>query len=96
MYLTIKDFIRAMFKSVLIVGFIVISTILIDRNIVFANYLCNTMGIPKDLSITMMSFGFANEVVFLSSLFEIGIILYIYFRIINNRQLMNLYYKIMY
>ena len=96
MYLTLKDFVRAIFKSFMIVLIILFMVFLLDKNISFANYLCKKMEIPRDLSLTVMSFGFANEVILLSSVFELGIILYIYFKIINNRQVMNLYYKLMY
>lgn len=96
MYLTLKDLFRMFFNSLLITLVVALFITLISRNIEFANYLCNTMNIPKDFAITIVSPGFANEIVILSTISELGIILYIYFKIINNKRIMDFYDRVIY
>lgn len=75
--LTIGDLFRIVFKSILITLLVaplfVIAYYLVHININFAYYISDVTNIPRDLSFTMVSAGFANNIIILSSVFEFGI-----------------------
>lgn len=100
MYLTFKDFLFICIKSMFITLVFTIIFIgllnLVNLNIQFANYVCEITHIPKDFTITVMSPGYANEIVILLTVFQIGILLYIINVIIKNPILCNLYEKLNY
>lgn len=79
--LDFEDYITIIFKSLLITliltPLIIGSVYLIDMNINFSNIICSISGIPKDLALTVMSPGFGNEIIFLTTVFEFGIIFYV-------------------
>lgn len=100
MYLTFKDFLFICIKSMFITLVFTIIFIgllnLVNLNIQFANYFCEITHIPKDFAITVMSPGYANEIVILLTVFQMGILLYIINVIIKNPILCNLYEKLNY
>ena len=74
--LTIGDLFRIVFKSILITLLVaplfVIAYYLIHINISFAYHISSEFNIPRDLTLTPMSAGFANNIIILSSVFEFG------------------------
>ena len=45
---------------------------LMNSNVNFAYYISDTLDIPHDLSLTVMSAGFANNIIILMTFFELG------------------------
>lgn len=45
---------------------------LMNSNINFAYYISDALDIPRDLSLTVMSAGFANNIIILMTVFEFG------------------------
>lgn len=82
MYLDFKDYIRITLKSLLatiiVVPFLLGICFLIKTNIDFAYYISDTNGIPRDLALIAMSLGFANNIIVLMSVFEFGVIYYLF------------------
>lgn len=56
---------------------------LIQLNINFANYVSDVNNIPRDLKLTVSSLGFANNIVFLSTIFEFEIIIWLIDKILQ-------------
>ncbi len=75
--LSIGDLFRIVFKSLLVTLFIAplvfLGVYLVHININFAYYISDVTNIPRDLSFTMVSAGFANNIIILSSVFEFGL-----------------------
>ena len=46
---------------------------LMNSNINFAYYISDVLDIPHDLSLTVMSAGFANNIIILMTVFELGV-----------------------
>ena len=88
-YLDTKDLIvialKSLILSIIIVSLIVGSAFLIKSNFDFANYVCDITKIPRDLSLTVMSLGFRNNMVVLLSVFEFGIVFYLYGKLKNTK-----------
>lgn len=74
--LTIGNLFRIVFKSILIALLLsplfAIAYYLIHININFAYHISSELNIPRDLALTPMSAGFANNIIILSSVFEFG------------------------
>lgn len=70
-----EDYVYIIIKSLiisLIVCFIMFLMFnLIEFNFTFASYICKITGIPSDLSLTMMSAGFENNIIIVMFSFEI-------------------------
>ncbi len=76
----LEDYIYIFIKSLLITTILVLVIIglvyIIDFDYNFAYYISDITGIPSDLSLTMMSAGFANEIILLMLTIEFGFIIY--------------------
>lgn len=76
----LEDYIYIFIKSLLITTMLVLVIIglvyIIDFDYNFAYYISDIMGIPSDLSLSMMSAGFANEIILLMLTIEFGFIIY--------------------
>lgn len=76
----LEDYIYILIKSLLIstILFLVIIGLvyIIDFDYNFAYYISDITGIPSDLSLSMMSAGFANEIILLMLTIEFGFIIY--------------------
>ena len=92
-YLDFKDYVRIVLKSLLasliIVPIFLGICFLIKTNIDFSYFVCDSCDIPRDLAISVMSMGFANNMIFLLSVFEFGVIYYLFNKI---KRLQTLYY----
>lgn len=77
MYYDFRDFICDAFKITLALVLIILlcglSIYLLNTNINFAYYISDKLEIPRDLSLTVMSAGFANNIIILMSVFEFGL-----------------------
>lgn len=82
MYLDFKDYVFVALKSLLatmiVVPFLLGIGFLIKTNIDFAYYISDVNGILRDLTLTVMSLGFANNIIVLMSVFEFGVIYYLF------------------
>lgn len=76
----LEDYIYIFVKAVLISTLLVLILIgliyVLDFDYNFAYYISDIIGIPSDLSISMMSAGFANEIIILMMTIEFGFIIY--------------------
>lgn len=76
----LEDYIYILKKSLLISTILVLVIIglvyVIDFDYNFAYYISDITGIPSDLSLSMMSAGFANEIILLMLTIEFGFIIY--------------------
>lgn len=76
----LEDYIYIFIKSLLITTILVLIIIglvyIIDFDYNFAYYISDITGIPSDLSLSMMSAGFANEIILLMLTIEFGFIIY--------------------
>lgn len=76
----LEDYIYIFIKSLLITTILVLVIIglvyVIDFDYNFAYYISDITGIPSDLSLSMMSAGFANEIILLMLTIEFGFIIY--------------------
>lgn len=76
----LEDYIYIFVKAVLISTLLVLILIgliyVLDFDYNFAYYISDITGIPSDLSISMMSAGFANEIIILMMTIEFGFIIY--------------------
>lgn len=82
----IKDYLLLIIKSVIIAIFLSpIVFFLIKFNIVFSKYICYITKIPENLNLTVMSFGFRNEVFVLLSVLEFVILFFLFSKIIKNK-----------
>lgn len=76
----LEDYIYILIKSLLITTILVLAIIglvyIIDFDYNFAYYISDITGIPSDLSLSMMSAGFANEIILLMLTIEFGFIIY--------------------
>ena len=61
-------------KEIFIVMYLIIIIFLIKFNLWFSNFVCYISKIPKDLSISYLSFGFRNNFLFILSLAEICVL----------------------
>lgn len=88
-YLDFKDYVRIVLKSLLasliIVPIFLEICFLIKTNIDFSYFVCDSCDIPRDLAISVMSMGFANNMIFLLSVFEFGVIYYLFNKIKNSK-----------
>ena len=79
--MSVKDYILCFIKSFLQTSMIVILSLgilyVIRINLKFANYISNITGIPSDMSISVMSAGFVNNIVILMSTMEIVLFVYL-------------------
>lgn len=82
MYLNFKDYIgltlKTLLVTILVVPFFFGIYFLIKTNIDLAYFISDTNGIPRDLVLTVMSLGFANNIILLMSIFEFGVIYYLF------------------
>lgn len=82
-----SDYVSIVLKSIVLsllcLPIIIGITYLIEFNFNIANYISNVSGIPSDMSISMMSLGFANNIVVLLSAVEFGLCVYFYDKIAN-------------
>lgn len=76
MYISLKDFTIAILKALIWTFIIVILSKLLFINYNIGVAYCNFMNIPKDLTLTIMSIGMANEICLLLFVVEL-IILYL-------------------
>lgn len=76
----LEDYIYILIKLLLISTILVLVIIglvyVIDFDYNFAYYISDITGIPSDLSLSMMSAGFANEIILLMLTIEFGFIIY--------------------
>lgn len=97
-YLSAKDYIIIALKSfalsVLFVSLFLGFIFLIKMNFDFANYVCDITEIPRDLALTVMSLGFRNNMVVVLSVFELGIV-YFLFGKLKKTKLYNKVYEIL-
>ena len=56
---------------------------LMNSNINFAYYISDVLDIPRDLSLTITSAGFANNIIILMTVFELGFVFWIVNKITN-------------
>lgn len=74
--MSFKDIIRVIIKTIILTVIFVPLFIgivyLLNSNINFAYYISDTLDIPRDLSLTVMSAGFANNIIILMTVFEFG------------------------
>ena len=88
-YLDFKDYVRIVLKSLLasliIVPIFLEICFLIKTNIDFSYFVCDSCDIQRDLAISVMSMGFANNMIFLLSVFEFGVIYYLFNKIKNSK-----------
>lgn len=93
--LDFEDYIIITFKSLLLslilAPFIIGLVYLIDMNINFSNIICNISGIPKDLALTVMSPGFGNEIIILTTTFEFCIIFYVINKFVKTKLFNTIY-----
>lgn len=77
----LEDYIYILIKSLLITTILFLIIIglvyVIDFDYNFAYYISDITGIPSDLSLSMMSAGFANEIILLMLTIEFGFIIYL-------------------
>lgn len=96
--LTIEDFIRIVVKSILLTMIIAPLFIglfyLIHINIEFAYYISDITNIPRDLTLSVASAGFANNIIILSTVFEVGLISWIIYKISQTSIYKNIKYFI--
>ena len=83
MYFLWKKIIFIFIKTIFLLFLVTGISFLIKSNIQFANYICEITKIPKDFAITTISPGYANEIIFILTVFEVGIILIILQKINN-------------
>lgn len=69
-------FVKAVLISVLLVLILIGLIYVLDFDYNFAYYISDITGIPSDLSLSMMSAGFANEIILLMLTIEFGFIIY--------------------
>ena len=62
---------------------------LLHTNINFAYYISDELEIPRDLSLTIMSAGFANNIIILLSVFEFAIGFWLVYKIANTTLFQN-------
>ena len=71
-----RDYVGVVLKSIIltlvIAPLIIGGVYLVYSNINIAYYISDTLNIPRDLSITAMSAGFANNIIILLTVFEFG------------------------
>lgn len=79
--IVLKGFIISFFVVSLLIG----SYYLININFNIAYNISDTLKIPRDLSLTVMSAGFANNVMILLTFFEFGSAIWIYSKIANTK-----------
>lgn len=94
------DYLCLLTKSIIYTMFLFITIYImmffINVDINLANMVCNTMNIPKDLTLTVVSPGFANEFVLILLFFETIVVSYLGIMLSKNKFLNDLYYKIRY
>lgn len=77
----LKYCLHILMKSVIITALIspilLLIFYLVKMDFRFATYVCKVCNIPEDLTITVMSPGFKNNLLILSFTFEMGIIVYV-------------------
>lgn len=72
-----KDYVSIILKTLIIT--LIFAPLLIgvfylmNSNINFAYYISDVLNIPRDLSLTVMSAGFANNIIILTTVFELGV-----------------------
>lgn len=85
--MNVKDYILCFIKSLfqtLIVVILSLGILYIIRfNLNVANYISNITGIPSDMSISIMSAGFVNNIVILMLVIEIILFAYFFQRIMK-------------
>lgn len=84
-----KDFAYSVLKVILIVV-VVVSFFagvyyLINININFAYNISDALDIPRDLSLTVMSAGFVNNIIILMTVFEFGFGIWLFTKITNTK-----------
>lgn len=71
-----RDYVSIILKTLILtlifVSLLVGAFYLIHSNINFAYYISDALDIPRDLSLTVMSAGFANNIIILMTVFEFG------------------------
>ena len=78
----LKDCLLLLLKSVIIAIFLCPIFIgLIKFNIYFSKTICTITKIPEDLSLTLMSIGFKNNILVLLTIFEVVILIYLFSKI---------------
>ncbi len=87
MYYDLRDFICDFFKIAIALALIIIlgglAIYLVHTNINFAYYISDKLEIPRDLSITTMSAGFANNIIIILTVFEFGFGIWLVNKITN-------------
>ncbi len=96
MYLSFRNFFGIAVKSLLITLCIALCFGLVIINCNFAEYICKITSIPNNLALTVMSPGFYNEVVIITSVFEIGFLVYICNKLLKYPKINELYERIYY
>ena len=95
-HLNFKDYVVIFFKSVIIILCISPVLLLPLFNSKFSIWLCNYLEIPYDFCMTVISPGFALEVVIVLSFFEFIIGCYLVDKLKNNKFIKAIYDKIYY
>ncbi len=89
LYLSIGDIFRAIAKSVIItivfVSLLLIGYYLMNINVNFAYYISDALDIPRNLSLTIISAGFANNIIILMTIFELGFSIWVGNKITKTR-----------
>lgn len=79
--MSLKDYFIIIIKSIictaLIALLVVICYQLISFNHNFAYYISNITGIPSDLTLTMISAGFTNNIIILMSVIELALFVWV-------------------
>jgi len=71
-----RDYVGVVLKTVILtlifVPLLIGGVYLVHSNINIAYYISDALDIPRDLSLTVMSAGFANNIIILMTVFEFG------------------------
>lgn len=85
--MNVKDyilcFIKALFQTLIVIILSLGILYIIRFNLNVANYISNITGIPSDMSISIMSAGFVNNIVILMLVIEIILFAYFFQRIMK-------------
>ncbi len=78
-------FLKAIILTSVFVSLSLLGFYLIHNNVNVAHYISDTLNIPRDLSLTVMSAGFSNNIIILMTVFEFGFGIYIVNKFTNTQ-----------
>ena len=84
-----RDYIRIVSKTLILtlifVSLLIGAIYLVNSNINIAYYISDKLDIPRDLSISVMSAGFANNIFIIMTVFELGFAIWVGNKITKTR-----------